>query len=63
MVDVIDIRGRRVAQLHQGAMQAGRNEVVWNGRGLDGRRQSAGTYFIRARSGIETMTTKVNLIR
>ncbi len=63
VVDVYDIRGRRVAQLHRGRMQAGRNEVIWNGRDDGGRRQPAGTYFIRARSAVGETTTKVNLIR
>ena len=63
VVEVYDIRGHRVARLHQGQMQAGRNVVTWNGTDGSGQRQPAGTYFIRTRSGEGATTTKVNLIR
>lgn len=61
-VDVYDIRGHRVARLHRGQMTAGRNVVTWDGADSSGRRQPAGTYFIRSRSAEGATTTKVNLV-
>ncbi len=42
---VVDAAGRRVAELVSGRIDAGEHRVVWNGRGADGRRLSAGVYW------------------
>lgn len=42
-----DLRGRRVATLHQGELGAGQHELAWDGRGEDGGPLPAGRYFVR----------------
>jgi hypothetical protein len=47
-VDVLDVRGRRVRQLHSGPIAAGRTVVSWDGADALGHRQPAGVYWVRA---------------
>ena len=47
-VDVYDVGGRRVANLVDGVLPAGRYELVWPGRDEAGRTVAAGVYFVRA---------------
>jgi hypothetical protein len=44
---IFDVAGRRVAQPLAGAVEAGRRELRWDGRMLDGRRVGQGVYFAR----------------
>lgn len=46
-VAVFDLRGRRVAQLHAGALPAGEHRLTWDGRHDDGRAAAAGVYLVR----------------
>jgi hypothetical protein len=43
-------------------MQAGRHEVVWQGRGLSGALAS-GVYFARLDAGEHTATRRLTLVR
>ena len=47
VLNVIDVRGRRVRALAQGFRERGIHTVTWNGRGDDGAQVAAGIYFIR----------------
>jgi len=45
-IGVYDMQGRKVAQLVEGTMAAGRNQASWNGR-IGGQSAPAGIYFVR----------------
>ena len=47
---VFDLAGRRVATLAAGRLEAGRHDLVWDGRDLAGRAAPAGVYFARVSS-------------
>jgi hypothetical protein len=46
-VDVLDVNGRRVRQVHSGRIAAGRTVVSWDGADALGHRQPAGVYWVR----------------
>lgn len=50
-VSVYDLAGRRVRVLSEGERQAGRSELVWDGRTDAGGTAGAGLYFARAEAG------------
>jgi len=58
-VGVYDLRGRR---LHQQELYPGRQQLVWDGSGPDGRRAAAGTYFLRLEGSGRQVTRKVVLL-
>jgi hypothetical protein len=58
-VAVYDIAGRRVRDLHRGALPAGTSRLEWDGRDDAGGRVSAGVYLVRAQAGERAMTAKV----
>ena len=47
---VLDLAGRQVRLLVQGRLEAGRREVVWDGRDDGGREVSAGVYLYEVES-------------
>jgi len=49
-VEVIDVRGRRVAVLGDALLPAGLHEIPWNGTDDEGRTVAAGVYFLRLRT-------------
>ena len=44
-LSVVDLRGRSVAVIHEGALAAGEHRLSWDGRGHDGRVVGAGVYM------------------
>lgn len=48
---IFDARGRHVKTLVDGELQAGRHELVWDGRNVRGAEVSSGIYFATLRSG------------
>jgi len=58
-----DVAGRRVRALLDGARDAGMHEVGWDGTDDAGRPVASGTYFARLRSGGETRSRKLVLVR
>jgi len=62
-VTVYDLRGRRVRELHAGEAPVGWLDLTWDGRDDNGRGQSSGVYFVRARQASETKTYKMTLIK
>ncbi len=46
-LDILDVAGRRVRRLVDGARSAGRHEVAWDGTDSTGRLVPAGAYFAR----------------
>lgn len=62
-VDVYDLAGRLVRNLHSGVLAAGTHEVMWNGRGPDGRMSAAGIYFFRLKTETATDTQRMTLVK
>jgi hypothetical protein len=56
-VEVFDVAGRRVAS-RQVAVNAGWNEIAFDGRDDAGRALASGVYFYRVRAAAETITRK-----
>jgi hypothetical protein len=59
-VGVYDLRGRL---LHEQELAAGSQQLVWDGRGPDGRRAASGTYLLRLEGSGRIVTRKVVLLR
>jgi choice-of-anchor B domain-containing protein len=57
-VEVVDVQGRRVAALFDGAADAGTRVLEWDGNGA-----APGIYFLRAESGGATVTTRFVKLR
>jgi hypothetical protein len=57
--EVLDLAGRRVAMLHDGAAAVGVRAFTWDGRGAAGAETGAGLYFVRARFEGEARTARV----
>ncbi|MBN1885038.1 MAG: T9SS type A sorting domain-containing protein [Candidatus Krumholzibacteriota bacterium] len=63
-IDVLDVRGRRVAVLTDRRYGAGESFVVWNGCDAAGAAAASGVYFVRMRAGSgSTETQKVILLK
>jgi hypothetical protein len=61
-VEIYDLGGRRVSELHRGALPAGARALAWDGRSRDGQLAHTGVYFVRARlDGFEQVTRFVLL--
>jgi flagellar hook assembly protein FlgD len=50
-VAVFDLSGRLVRTLRQGRLEAGTQNIAWDGRDDDGRPAAGGIYFVRLRAG------------
>jgi len=56
-VGIYDVGGRRVSELHRGALPAGARSFAWDGRSRSGRLAHTGVFFVRARlDGFEQVT-------
>jgi len=62
-VDVFDIAGRLVSGIHDGSMDAGVHEIVWDGRDSYGRAVASGIYFCRAEVGEWSQIQRMVLLR
>jgi hypothetical protein len=63
VLEVFDLRGRRVRTLLDEAVPAGTGRRVWNHRDDNGRRLASGLYLVRLRAGGESVTRKVVVIK
>lgn len=63
VLTVLDLSGREVARLIDSAREAGRHEVRWNGKTLDGRSAASGVYFVRIQAGERNTVRKLTLLR
>ena len=61
-VQVISPDGRRVADLMNSWMPAGKHSLKWSGLDRSGNRSPAGFYVVRARSGNRVRATRVVLL-
>jgi hypothetical protein len=62
-IDVFDVGGRRVASIAPAPRAAGWQDVVFDGRGLDGRPLTAGIYLYRVSAGSEARFGKMVVAR
>ena len=60
---IYDIQGRLVRTLHDGPAVTGWSDWSWDGRDDSGRRQSSGSYLLRARGLQEVQTRKMTLVK
>lgn len=60
---IFDLRGRRVAQILDETIAAGRHRVEWSGRDADGRGVESGVFFARFESEEFDQTLKLILVR
>jgi hypothetical protein len=61
--EVYDLRGRRVRTLVDGAVGAGANRLVWDGRDDAQRRLGAGVYICAVQAGERRLTARTVLVR
>jgi len=62
-MDVYDLKGRRVRQLADRSYEAGRHDIVWDGRDNRGGETASGLYFFRMRTEDDVQTHKMLLVR
>ncbi len=62
-VRLYNLAGQMVKELASGTAAAGDHSVVWDGRGADGRKVSAGVYFIRLNIGGQAATARLAVLR
>jgi len=53
---VYDLAGRRIRELHRGALRAGSHELAWDGIASGGESVPAGVYLARVRAGSRVQT-------
>jgi hypothetical protein len=62
-LEILDVRGRSLAVLHDGPLGSGRHAFAWDPRGRDGRTLPSGVYFVRAESPALHTTRKLVWLR
>lgn len=62
-MEIFDLKGRLVAQVLDGTLEAGRHEVVWTGLDRSGGEVASGVYFSRLTFGQESLTGRMTLVR
>lgn len=62
-LDVVDLEGRLVRTLVDGARPEGRQTVTWDGLGRDGKPAAAGVYLYRLQAGAHVETRKMALVQ
>lgn len=62
VVGVFDVAGRKVANLHNGLLDQGDHQWIWNGMNQAGVPQSGGVYFCRAEGQGWSTSTKLVLV-
>ncbi|MFA6110899.1 MAG: LamG-like jellyroll fold domain-containing protein [Candidatus Latescibacterota bacterium] len=60
---IYDLAGQRVRILAQGAQDAGRHQVVWDGRSEAGKAVASGVYLCTLKAGAYQRTRKLALVR
>ncbi|MBK7045144.1 MAG: hypothetical protein IPH48_01170 [bacterium] len=62
-LEIFDVRGRLVRRLVSSALEAGRHEVLWDGRDDQGVGAASGTYVARLRAAEVTVSRKMQLLK
>jgi hypothetical protein len=62
-VDIYDVRGRLVRQVHDGGLDPGFHEFKWEGKDEYNTRVSSGIYFIKVSRSHQSKSRKIVLVR
>ena len=62
LIELFDVSGKRVRVLREGALSAGTQSLVWDGRRENGAQAHTGVYFLRARLDGHEQVTRVVLL-
>ena len=62
-INVYNILGQQINQLHKGNQFRGDNKVIWDGKNSAGNRVSSGTYFIHIQNENNFLIEKVTLVK
>ena len=63
VVELFDVRGRRIATLLRGQCEAGRHSVAWDGRDDHHAEVGSGTYFVRLNAGAFQAAQKLIVLK
>jgi len=63
ILEIFDINGRLVKTLNNGMLGSGEHTFTWSGVNSAGRSVSSGSYFYRLKSGGDTMTRRMMLVK
>lgn len=62
-LDLIDVSGREIRRLIDGAMGGGTHAIAWDGRDGEGHRVPGGIYWLRLQSAGHEVTRKITVMR
>ncbi len=62
-LDIVDVTGRKVRTLASSRIDPGVHQLVWDGKGENGRALGSGIYFARLRAGKDEFTSKVLVVK
>lgn len=62
-LDIADVTGRRLRRVHDGVLEGGAHEILWDGTDDAGRLVGPGVYFLRLRAGGQSADRKLVRIR
>jgi hypothetical protein len=62
-LEIVDVQGRHVRLLHDGALEAGPVEWTWDGRDDSGAKQGPGVYFARLRTPLGLHARRIVQLR
>ncbi|MDY0336764.1 MAG: T9SS type A sorting domain-containing protein [Candidatus Cloacimonadaceae bacterium] len=62
-VDIFNIRGQKVCQLHNGNLRSGMHSIEWLGRDERGRSVASGIYFARIQTANNSKSIKMMLMK
>jgi hypothetical protein len=62
-VDVFDVRGRHLRQIHSGELEPGFHEFHWNGRNKSDAEVSSGIYFVKVSWKRDSLSRKIVMVR
>jgi len=63
LLQIFDVKGKLIRNLIDNNMHAGSHELIWDGLNDNGIQVGNGVYFYTLRSGRQTITKKMTLLR
>jgi hypothetical protein len=62
-VTIYNIKGEKITTLHNGYLNAGKHELIWNGKNNEEREVTSGIYFYRIDTQKDSFTQKMILLK
>jgi len=62
-IDIFNIRGQKVRNIHNGILSAGSHNIKWNGKDMNGRSVASGMYFARINTPNTSRSIKMMLMK